>query len=275
MPSPAKTARIPVIVTLALLVVSRLISPAPASAERSRAFQLPAHAVQVAPGLFDLGTAVDEGRSVRGYAWLEPAPRGARAAAKPGGGTTSTCYAFLARGAKWKTVEPYLVDPDGVHVDTSVASQIQSHIAASAADWEAASGRAIFGNEGTGAVDGADETSTDGKNEVLFAPIAGAGTIAVTIVWGVFGGPTQSRQLVEWDQVYDDDGDWTWGDATVNSSFMDFRSISEHEVGHAAGMDHPGLTCSLDTMYAYAGTGETLKRTLFTGDIAGIRALYP
>jgi predicted Zn-dependent protease len=55
---------------------------------------------------------------------------------------------------------------------------------------------------------------------------------------------------------------------------MDFLSIAAHEVGHAAGMDHPENSCTEETMYAYAAYGETKKRDLNDGDVAGIRNLY-
>ena len=71
-------------------------------------------------------------------------------------------------------------------------------IAASVAAWEDASSANIFGSQSAGTVNGVDESSTDGLNEVLFGPIAQNGTIAATIVWGVFYGPPQSRGLVEW-----------------------------------------------------------------------------
>jgi hypothetical protein len=47
-----------------------------------------------------------------------------------------------------------------------------------------------------------------------------------------------------------------------------------HEIGHAAGLDHPANTCTQETMYAYVDFGETHKRTLNNGDIAGINSLY-
>jgi len=39
-------------------------------------------------------------------------------------------------------------------------------------------------------------------------------------------------------------------------------------------MGHPDSTCNLETMYAYAGNGETKKQDLYTGDIAGVSRLY-
>ena len=55
---------------------------------------------------------------------------------------------------------------------------------------------------------------------------------------------------------------------------MDLLNIAVHEVGHGAGLTHPDQTCVDETMYAYAAEGETKKRTLNDGDIAGIKALY-
>ena len=56
---------------------------------------------------------------------------------------------------------------------------------------------------------------------------------------------------------------------------MDYWNIFTHEVGHAAGLGHPDLTCGEETMHRYSHEGETKKRTLNDGDIAGIRTLYP
>jgi hypothetical protein len=39
-------------------------------------------------------------------------------------------------------------------------------------------------------------------------------------------------------------------------------------------MAHPSDGCVDETMYRFADTGETKKRDLHTGDIAGIQELY-
>jgi hypothetical protein len=95
----------------------------------------------------------------------------------------------------------------------------------------------------------------------------------VTIVWGIFSGPTFQRQLVEWDQVYDDsDFDWS---LTGELYKMDFDNIATHELGHTMGMgDLYTSGCSDQTMYGYASEGETNKRDLNSGDINGINNLY-
>lgn len=92
--------------------------------------------------------------------------------------------------------------------------------------------------------------------------------------WGIFSGPVKQRQLIEWDQVYNEvNFDWI-ADATTDPTKMDFENISTHEIGHAFGMGHPNSSCTEETMYAFATEGETKKRDLNSGDIAGISALY-
>jgi hypothetical protein len=85
----------------------------------------------------------------------------------------------------------------------------------------------------------ADTVSTDGKNEVYFADIEGQNTIGITIVWGIFNGPPRWRELVEWDQVYND-ADFDWSEDCNSedcTTKMDFESIATHELGHSVGLD--------------------------------------
>ncbi|MHC4743784.1 MAG: matrixin family metalloprotease, partial [Planctomycetota bacterium] len=170
-------------------------------------------------------------------------------------------------------VEPYMVDPtnsDGLS-PTAVTDALTFGIG----EWETAAGGAnILGDEIAATLPlAADTVSPDDKNEVYFADIADSGAIGVTIIWGIFGGPPARRELVEWDQIYDDaDFDWdNLGDPTK----MDFANIAIHELGHSCGMgDLYTPECSEQTMYGYATNGETKKVTLEDGDIAGIQELY-
>ena len=255
---------------------------------------IPAHAVKIAPGVFSLGTARDKGRVVEGYAFVyykkgfgkggKPSKCNNDGFCGPGenskncpgdcGGEPdpgSSCYGFLARGAKWKTVEDYIVDPTNTRgLDETF---VRDNLATDIAKWEAAAGVNILGDETAGTVDGADLDNPDEKNEVYFGSIDEPGAIAITIVWGIFGGPPHGRKLVEWDQVYDEvDFDWS---ATEEAGKMDFESIATHELGHSVGLDdlYDG-SCSEQTMYGYATEGETKKRTLEAGDIAGVQELY-
>ena len=198
-------------------------------------------------------------------------------ARKPGG---TTCYSYLGAGAKWKgTPESWLMNTANTRgLDGNAVFNLMSN---GIAKWEDAAdgnvgnslGVNILGDGSTtSSVLTADSAAPDGVNEVYFADISGGSTIGVTTVWGIFGGPTFNRQLVEWDMVLDDvTFDWsTSGDLAK----MDFDSIATHELGHAVGMGHPSNSCTEETMFAYGTEGETKKRDLNTGDIQGINNLY-
>lgn len=285
---------------IALLATSGLVIAAkPADAPKGRGVvSIPEHAREVAPGVFSLGTAIDNGRVVEGYAFVrykkgfvkpgtecgngicEPGENARKCPADCDGGVedpdASDCYDFLARGAKWKTIEPYMVDPentrglDGTFVRNNLAYNIDK--------WETEAVVNILGDEDTtGVVDGADFDSPDNKNEVQFADIDHEGAIAIAVTWGIFGGPPPFRELVEWDQIYDDvDFDWSENCETEDcTGKMDFENIATHELGHSVGLSDLYTTeCSEQTMYGYASDGETKKRTLEAGDITGVQKLY-
>lgn len=230
--------------------------------------------------VISLGSAVDPktGKVVEGLAFIHYK----KDFIKPGGGgassKTNKCFSYLGQGAKWKSVEDYLVDPTNSR--GLAAGDVRSILENAIAKWEDAAdgtvngvlGANILGNKISGVVDGADSASPDGKNEVMFDDVSSSGAIAVTIVWGIFAGPPSGRELVEWDQVYDDvDFDWS---TTGAAGKMDLDNISTHEIGHANGMGHPDDSCSDETMFRFASNGETKKRDLNTGDIAGINQLY-
>jgi len=271
------------------------------SQNQNKEFALLKRAVEVAPGVFYLGKAFDKGRIVEGYAFLikdkkefaktvcgdgkcHPVFEDAVICPADCGGEvpdpepdptepdTSSCYTFLASGAKWKSVEPYLVDT--ANTRNLNDGFIRSNLATDIGKWEnAVNGFDILGEEGTDAVDRNNIGNLNGANEVMFADIDSQGAIGVTIIWGIFGGKPSNRVLVEWDMVFDDvDFDWS---ATGEAGKMDFENIATHELGHAVGMgDLYTSECSEQTMYGYAGYGETKKRTLESGDIAGINKLY-
>ena len=240
---------------------------------------LPAHAVEVAPGVFSLGVALDNGNIVEGYAIITykegfGKPSWAGGPGGPDEADTSNCYTYLARGAKWKTAEPYIVDPtNNEELDTV---SIRAIIADSIDKWEDAAGKQILGDENPdGTVDIANIGNLNDQNEVIFGDVAYENAIAVAIIWGIFSGPPSQRVLVEWDQIYDEvDFDWS-EDATGSTTEMDFENIATHELGHSVGMgDLYDDRSSEQTMYGYASYGETKKRTLEDGDINGVYKLY-
>lgn len=261
---------------------------------------IPSHAVERAPGVFYLGQAISEGRAVEGYMIIDYR----KAYGKPGGAcgdgicqssenvkrcpqdcnasepaAEPQCYAYLSKDTAWKRYEGYTLNP--ANMDGLEDSYVQSAMSAALDAWDTEVSSAIFGPaQLTADTLVADEVAPDGKNEVYFGSIGGDGTIALTIVWGIFSGPPKQRELMEWDMVFDD-LEFEFGDAGPlsetelgDTSVMDLLNIATHEAGHAAGMAHPDDLCLDETMYRFAEYGETKKRTLHSGDISGIKALY-
>jgi len=263
-------------ILFSFFILSLVLAAVPARAERTHngaTYAIPQHAREITHGLYSLGTQTDPktGKKVEGIAIVHyPVhAKGGAAKGKPGG--SGSCYAFLANGAKWKGVEPWIMNiSNSAGLNGSEVLSLE-HSAVSA--WESASGANIFGGGSlTGADLSQDANTVNDVNEVYFADVSPQGAIAVTVVWGYFSGPPQTRQLVEWDQIYDD-VDFTWA-TNGDADSMDFLNIAVHEVGHAAGLGHPSDSCNQETMYRFASEGETQKRDLSTGDIAGINALY-
>ncbi len=272
-------------------------TPKPANIPKGHAtVTIPSHAIKVSPGVFYLGKAKDKGRVVEGYAIIdykkgfgkpgtecgngicEPGENARKCPADCGGGEdpeepdTSSCYGFLSKGAKWKTIESYIVNPSNIRgLDEAF---VISNLAIDIDKWEEVVEVDILGAGSlTSEILVADTVSPDNKNEVYFADVDYEGAIAITIVWGIFGGPLPFRELVEWDMIFDDvDFDWS---SAGEAGKMDFESIATHELGHSVGLDDLYKDeCSEQTMYGYASNGEIKKRTLEDGDIAGVRKLY-
>ena len=60
-------------------------------------------------------------------------------------------------------------------------------------------------------------------------------------------------------------------------SALDIEEVGAHEIGHVIGIGHTSddPNNAALTMYPYADLGETLRRTLGTGDKLGIANRYP
>ncbi len=55
---------------------------------------------------------------------------------------------------------------------------------------------------------------------------------------------------------------------------MDLQNIATHELGHTVGLSDLYNRCLEETMYGYSSEGETSKRSLNPGDIAGLKAIF-
>jgi len=237
-------------------------------------YKLPDNAVQISDNVYSLGTTYDAQSNslVEGYAFVHKKDN-----AKSGGAKalkSPACYGYLATGAKWKGApEPWIFNPTNLNGLNTIT--LFNTEAASIQTWENAANVNILG-EGTQTIDTltASTSKTDGKNVVYFGPISNSNTIAVTIIWGIFSGPTQNRKLVEWDQIFSTGYNWS-NEINGVTGKMDFQNIATHELGHSVGMDDIyNSSCSAVTMYGYANYGETNKRSLKQADITGISNLY-
>ncbi|OGM97586.1 MAG: hypothetical protein A3J46_03260 [Candidatus Yanofskybacteria bacterium RIFCSPHIGHO2_02_FULL_41_11] len=260
-----------IIVFVCVLGLAASISPALAVKPENPGFSLPSNAIEVAPNVFSLGKVYDaqSHKMVEGYAIVHKSgnARGNSGNAKPSK-AGQKCYGYLASGAKWKTVEDWEVfGGAGLNADF-----VLSNTSANIDKWETAAGTPSVlgtGSVGTGSI--TDPNILDNKNQVSFG-VLDSGTIAVTIVWGIFSGPTFGRELVAWDQIYNTN--FTWSNSG-ESGKMDFENISTHELGHAVGMgDIYTSSCSEVTMYGYGALGETAKRDLAPADVTGVSQLY-
>jgi hypothetical protein len=244
---------------------------------------LPEHAIEIFPGVFSLGYAIDEGKLVEGFAIItykkafgKPPWAGGPGGPDDGddnGGDDCDYYAFLSRMMKWKTVEPYLINPSNIY--GLPENTIAANFAADIDKWESAAGVDILGTGTITLEPLVAEMSgqPDNLNEVYFGEIQESGAIAITIIWGTFYAPPPRREITEWDMIFDQ-YDFVWS-LNGAAGTMDFENIATHELGHSCGLaDLYQSECSEQTMYGYAAYGETKKRSLECGDITGISDLY-
>ncbi len=99
------------------------------------------------------------------------------------------------------------------------------------------------------------------------------GSLATTYTW------RWSDGLIESDTVFNFKYKWFQapgeGDGCLEGAgnVYDVANIATHEFGHSYGLDHPA-GARFETMYAFGYSGETLKRSLASGDRNGVAALY-
>ncbi len=108
----------------------------------------------------------------------------------------------------------------------------------------------------------------DGVNLVSFGPLESS-SIAVTFTWY----DTGTGKITDSDIRLSTGFSWS---ADGAPGAMDVRNIVTHESGHSLSLeDLFDPADSEKTMYAFASSGETKKRSLHPDDIAGITHLYP
>ena len=179
-----------------------------------------------------------------------------------------SCYKFLTGSKVRWTALPVSYVINLTNTQELTQDFITNAVFNSAETWDGAISKELMNDAYTVNYTAAYGAQDD-KNAIVFGNYPTKGVIAVTTVW--YNPATKS--IVEFDIEFDTD--WSWGDATINSSVMDLQNIATHELGHGVGLaDIYSSTCSAVTMYGYSDYGETQKRTLETPDITGLQTLY-
>jgi hypothetical protein len=108
--------------------------------------------------------------------------------------------------------------------------------------------------------------------ELMFGKTGGT-TLAVTYTWRWSDGFVESDTLFNTSFAWGNlgaEGDGCYENA---GNVYDVGNIATHEFGHTYGLGHPS-GARFETMYAYGYSGETLKRSLASGDVTGANSLY-
>lgn len=267
------------IFSLGTLIISIIAlvrtSPPHVSPIKSRIFSVPRHAKMIKKDVYHMqGYSKKHGKQMDGFIFVSNMNSHKnntkeRHRHKPSAKTskiTLPCTGPITPGARWRVVEPYMVD--STNINSMSDAFVKNTIDTSIHTWLAhITSIQPLSSITSGLVDGIDTNNPDGKNEILFGPITDVGVIAMTIVW------ISGTSIIETDQIYNDEA-FVFGDATLDSSKMDFQTIATHELGHALGLiDQYDPSCSSVVMYGSATEG-LIKRSLTSYDINGLQDLY-
>lgn len=156
--------------------------------------------------------------------------------------TAGPCYSTLA---KWRK------RPAWTTTDTLAA-----YVTVAAHEWNSHIRKAVLGPR-----------DPDSRNTIRFEVLGEDRPAAITYLW------SRERKHGRVPYLFR---------IVINSSFnfvdgsapdgIDLLSVITHEAGHAIGMGH--TDCADETMFRWITYGETKKRDLHAGDIAGLNALY-
>lgn len=108
--------------------------------------------------------------------------------------------------------------------------------------------------------------------ELMFGKASGT-SLAVTYTWRWSDGTVESDTIFNTSVAWANLGAEGDGCYETAGAVYDVGNIATHEFGHTYGLDHPS-SARFETMYAYGYSGETLKRSPTSGDLAGINAIY-
>lgn len=156
----------------------------------------------------------------------------------------------------------YLVNPTGLPAGAGTAIQ------AAAQTWEADPGSSMdYTYMGT---TGDSSQALDGYNVVA----AGVTDDPTALADCAYFYNTLTKHIIEFDITFNVS---TYAFSTDGSpTKYDLQTVGTHELGHTLSLvDLYESGNSAQVMYGYCSKGDTGKRVLAAGDIAGIRAIYP
>ncbi|MBA7559388.1 hypothetical protein ES708_01002 [subsurface metagenome] len=170
---------------------------------------------------------------------------------------------------------------------SSVAGDVITGITAAFDTWEDVEGSYMdFDYRGTTTEfsPGIDTASPDYQNVVGWADLEEfPNAIAVTVIWYIRG----KRLIVDCDTALNTDAYFLWTQADgiedpdgtllpdTDSYDVDVQNIMTHEAGHWLMLNDLYYDAAIEqTMYGWASDRELKKRSLDSGDIAGIQKIY-
>ncbi len=134
---------------------------------------------------------------------------------------------------------------------------------------------------------GINATSPDHQNVVGWTDLGAnyPDAIAVTVVWYTVGG----KLIVDCDTALNKSPKFAWTQATITNDpnttlitdhlslyDVDVQNIMAHESGHWLMLNDLYTSAAIEqTMYGYASDCELKKRSLESGDLAGVHKIYP
>jgi len=204
---------------------------------------------------------------------------------KKGGSGNNAPQLYSYSGYHWASGNvPYWINPNSSRVAETDAI---NGIKASFQTWQDdPDSQIVLTYQGSTAyVPGLNAASPDYQNVVGWAYLSDSypGAIAVTIVWATRG----SKLIVDSDTVLNTDGYFAWTQANITSDpdttvlpstaayDVDVQNIMTHEAGHWLQLnDLYSSTAIEQTMYGYASDRELKKRSLESGDLAGVQKIY-
>ena len=161
----------------------------------------------------------------------------------------------------------YTVDTYGSDLDNA---QAVSTIILSFETWDKETDTDVFGDYTATYDSSLIAGELDYVNAVVWGDYPTSGVIAMTYFWYY----PDTGELVDVDTLFDTDYEWSISKKGIPGT-MDLQNIATHEFGHWLVLDDLyNRPARKQTMYGYSTFGEISKRSLESGDIAGLEAIY-